>query len=310
MTKSVGSFDAFLATDRAHGTRPHVLVPAVDWPLRRPYALIAFEESVSGRLPNPSQPRNVVPESDQLHAQASLFEPSAKTFDLRALAGSIDAGETDKPGSPVLEASGHPLAPNCSLSALSVQWGLLELAVDSATTVPMATPAATMRPTLIRIERAPFCFAGAMAAPAGLDAGTPVTFSYGAAAVPTGSWATAGCCGGAACGLSDGVREGSAFVPGGCVPLSGARDCDCPGAALSACCARAAPVCTQAASEEITRQPAICRTSLDESLIESLSLPAEACSSESALRLHFLNPDPNTQAAVSAQAVFPGICEN
>ena len=277
--------------------------------------MIALEESVSGRLPDAGQPRNIVPESDQLHAQASLFEPGAKTFDLGALAGSIDARETDKPGSPVLEVCGHPLAPNCSLSALSVQWGLLELAVDSATTVPMATPAATISPTLIRIERAPFCFAGAMAAPAGLDAGTPVTFSYGAAAVPTGSWGTAGCwgeaaCGLAACGLSDGVWEGAEFASGPCVPLSGARDCDCPGGTLSTCCARAAPVSAQATSEEITRQPAICRNSLDESLIESLSLPAEARSSERILRLHFLTPDPSTQATVRAQPVFPGICGN
>src|SRR5579863_1484600 len=42
-------------------------------------------------------------------------------------------------------------------------------------------------PTLIRMERARFCFAGAMAAPAGLEAATPVVSIDSAAAVPTGS---------------------------------------------------------------------------------------------------------------------------
>ncbi len=69
-------------------------------------------------------------------------------------------------------------------------------------------------------------------------------------------------------------------------------------------------VSAQATSEEITRQPAICRNSLDESLIEFLSLPAEARSSERILRLHFLTPAPSTQATVRAQPVFPGICGN
>ena len=66
------------------------------------------------------------------------------------------------------------------------QFGRLGLPLESATTVPTATAAPTITPTLIRIERARRCFAGAITAPAGLDPATPEVFSYGAAAVPTG----------------------------------------------------------------------------------------------------------------------------
>jgi hypothetical protein len=54
---------------------------------------------------------------------------------------------------------------------------VLGLALESATTVPIATPAATINPTLIRIERVRRCFAGAITAPAGLEAATPMPFS-------------------------------------------------------------------------------------------------------------------------------------
>jgi len=53
--------------------------------------------------------------------------------------------------------------------------------------VPIATPAAASAPTLIRIERTRRCFAGATAAPAGLEAATPVVCTDSAAAVPKGS---------------------------------------------------------------------------------------------------------------------------
>ncbi len=43
-----------------------------------------------------------------------------------------------------------------------------------------------MTPTLIKIVRARFCFAGAMAAPEGLEAANPVVGGVSAAAVPTG----------------------------------------------------------------------------------------------------------------------------
>ena len=50
---------------------------------------------------------------------------------------------------------------------------------------------ATRAPTLIKRDRVRLCFAGAMAAPAGLEAATPVVSTEPAAAVPTGSCA---CC--------------------------------------------------------------------------------------------------------------------
>jgi hypothetical protein len=65
-------------------------------------------------------------------------------------------------------------------------YGRLGLALDSATTVPMATAAPTSNPTRIASVRERFCFAGAIAAPAGLEAATPLAGSAGAAAVPSG----------------------------------------------------------------------------------------------------------------------------
>jgi len=55
-----------------------------------------------------------------------------------------------------------------------------------ATTNPRATAAPAIAPTLIKIVRDRFCFAGASAAPAGLDAAKPVVVAVSAAAVPTG----------------------------------------------------------------------------------------------------------------------------
>jgi len=57
------------------------------------------------------------------------------------------------------------------------QFGRLGLPLESATTVPMATAAPTTTATRIAKERARRCFAGAITAPAGLDAAMPVFFS-------------------------------------------------------------------------------------------------------------------------------------
>jgi hypothetical protein len=73
-----------------------------------------------------------------------------------------------------------------------VFYGRLGLALDNATTVPIATAAPTIRAILIANVRERFCLAGAMAAPAGLDAATPDAGCDGAAAVPND-------CGGAFC---------------------------------------------------------------------------------------------------------------
>lgn len=61
-----------------------------------------------------------------------------------------------------------------------------------------------MAPTLIRMERARRCFAGAMADPAGLEAATPVVFMNSAAAVPTGCCVPLCCWFGEGCGTPDG----------------------------------------------------------------------------------------------------------
>jgi len=66
------------------------------------------------------------------------------------------------------------------------------LAWESAATVPMATPAAITTPTLMRMERARRCLAGAIAAPAGLVAVAPLIIPEGATAVPTGFAALSG----------------------------------------------------------------------------------------------------------------------
>jgi hypothetical protein len=55
-------------------------------------------------------------------------------------------------------------------------------------TSPRATAAPAIAPTLIKMVRARFCFAGASAAPAGFDAAKPVVVAVSAAAVPTGFW--------------------------------------------------------------------------------------------------------------------------
>ena len=78
------------------------------------------------------------------------------------------------------------------LADVLVFGGLPGVARLSAATVPTATPTAAMAPSLISRERLRFCFAGAMAAPAGFDAPSPEVFTPSAAAVPSGSGA--GCC--------------------------------------------------------------------------------------------------------------------
>jgi hypothetical protein len=70
--------------------------------------------------------------------------------------------------------------------AMLALYGRLGLALDNATTVPMATAAPTINAILIAKVRERFCLAGAIAAPAGLDAATPFAGSDGAAAVPRG----------------------------------------------------------------------------------------------------------------------------
>ncbi len=121
--------------------------------------------------------------------------------------------------SDVFRMCSHSFLLSASLATCSC--GRLGLALDSATTVPTATPAPAMAPTLIRMERARLCFAGAIAAPAGLEAATPVVFTDSAAAVPRGSCVPSCCFGEGCCPLDSRSCErimpglsGSAFEPG------------------------------------------------------------------------------------------------
>jgi hypothetical protein len=142
---------------------------------------------VPSRLTDTGQPRNVIPEPDYPNPHTIPFQPHAKSVDLSAFPGTINAGETYEINSADFSECTHCHAPQFALMHLALcQLDRLELEWESATTVPMATAAPTTTPTLIRMERARRCFAGAITAPAGLEAATPVVFSYGAAAEPTG----------------------------------------------------------------------------------------------------------------------------
>jgi hypothetical protein len=77
---------------------------------------------------------------------------------------------------------------------------LLEVAFESANTVPIATPAPTTAPTFISSDRERLCFAGATAAPAGWEAATPLGVNGWAAAVPKG---LEGVCGLGGAGVAD-----------------------------------------------------------------------------------------------------------
>src|SRR5271154_7161342 len=59
---------------------------------------------MSAHFTEMSQPCNVVPKGNQQNAQASLFQPTAKRFDLSTLSRAIDAGEAYKSGAPIVMA--------------------------------------------------------------------------------------------------------------------------------------------------------------------------------------------------------------
>ena len=71
-------------------------------------------------------------------------------------------------------------------------YGRLGLASETPATIPTATTAPTTNAVLMENLRTRFCLAGAIAAPDGVDAGTPSGRVSGAAAVPSGVGACAG----------------------------------------------------------------------------------------------------------------------
>jgi hypothetical protein len=46
---------------------------------------------MSAYFAHASEPRNIVPECDQLNPQPSLFQPATKRFDLSTFSGAVNA---------------------------------------------------------------------------------------------------------------------------------------------------------------------------------------------------------------------------
>src|SRR6185437_8716759 len=110
----------------------------------------------------------------------------AEPFNLRAFPGTIDTRKAEDFCLPSLESRAHWCSPGSRLGALiRTHFGWLGLVCETPATVPRAAPASATTTRLIRKMRTRRCFAGAMAAPAGLEAATPVVLTVGAAAVPT-----------------------------------------------------------------------------------------------------------------------------
>src|SRR4051794_561074 len=84
--------------------------------------------------------------------------------------------------------------------------GFEDVPFDNPATVPTATPAAAIRPSLSRSERRCRCLSGAIAIPAGRDAAPPTVGAPSAVAAPKGC-----CICGSALGRGAGVA-GSAVV--------------------------------------------------------------------------------------------------
>jgi hypothetical protein len=123
---------------------------------------------------------NIIPEGNQRYLQPGVHQPGAKTMDLGAFSCPIHAGEAYESALFVFGVRLH-----CHAATISQYldfralywWGRLGLASERPTTVPTATAAPISTPTLIIRERVRRCFAGAMTAPAGRDAATPMPFS-------------------------------------------------------------------------------------------------------------------------------------
>jgi hypothetical protein len=83
---------------QAHEPGANIFVSPVDGRGGRSNPLVAFEYPMTGRFPELGQPGNVVPETNQFQILAIRSQARANSIDLRALSGSIDAGETYEDG--------------------------------------------------------------------------------------------------------------------------------------------------------------------------------------------------------------------
>ena len=71
-------------------------------PCRSADAFVSLEQGVASHLSDPREPRNVVPECNQQDPYANLIQAGTESFNLSALAGTVNAREAYKSGVPVL----------------------------------------------------------------------------------------------------------------------------------------------------------------------------------------------------------------
>src|SRR5438034_209690 len=141
---------------------------------------------MSGVLAQGRPDDDVVPERQLHYPSSSRGHIGGEQADLGALARSVNSGKSYGH-----DRSLHAIFSSCYRSASSLAvylapGGLLGLAMERAITVPIAAPAPTRTPTLIRKDRTWCCLPGAIAIPAGLEAPVPRMLAASAAAVPTG----------------------------------------------------------------------------------------------------------------------------
>lgn len=89
-------------SNRSHDRGADILVAALDRHFGRPDAFVALEDGVTRPFAQRFEGRDVVPERDHVDLKARVAQAAAEVRDLRALAGAINARETDKDRSPAL----------------------------------------------------------------------------------------------------------------------------------------------------------------------------------------------------------------
>ena len=132
--------------------------------LRTSDAFFSLKQGMSGALANPFQSGNVIPERDQCDPHTSILQSGTQVCDLSTLpAPSMPKNlQIYRTCYRALSASLSSYKSFEMMLLFSSPYGRLGLPADSATTVPTATQAPTIRPTRMRNERDLFCFAGAV----------------------------------------------------------------------------------------------------------------------------------------------------
>ena len=104
----------------------------------------------------------------------------AQALNLRAFPGAIDSRKADEFRAITLASCTHYRCSRMTDGAVgTLSTWLAGTGCETAATIPSATPAPRITPTPIRIARTRRCFAGAIAAPAGRDAVTPMAITPG-----------------------------------------------------------------------------------------------------------------------------------